>query len=270
METLRAYWHVSDNFGDALTPYLIKKISEKDVVFAKYNSKPSPFMVTGSILGYNLHRGIVWGNGCAFKSDLDPECFAGPSEELKIIATRGQLSKELVKESGHQPLAVGDPGILLPRFYKPTVEKKYKLGIMCSWVDYDQVVERYGDGYVDNKVTFINSMGAIEDIIDRICECEILASSTLHGFIAAVAYQVPTLLVKFSDKMIGDGFKYRDFYTCLDRPFKMLDLRKNVISISELAKQSAIHNLSISADDLFNCCPFKEDNDSSLQTIPTS
>lgn len=262
MNTIRSYWHVSENFGDALTPYLIEKISGLDVVSVKFNSKPSPFMVTGSILGSSIHRGMVWGNGCAFEQDLDPDCFASPSDEFKIFATRGLLSKELVEKSGHRPLAYGDPGILLPRFYTPTIAKKYKLGIICSWVDYDQVVEQYAKESAD--ITVINSMGPVEYIIDRICECETIAASTLHGFIAAVAYAIPCLLVKFSDKMVGDGFKYRDFYTCLDLPFIMLDLRKVVIDTDELIKQSRVHNLTVNVDDLLDCCPFKGTSDSSL------
>lgn|SRR5574337_214886 len=253
MTPIKSYWHACDNFGDALTPYLIEKISGEKPDYVAINSDPSLIMVTGSILGCSVHCGIIWGNGCAFESDLDPACFAPPSEDFKILATRGRLSKEIIEKSGHKPLACGDPGILLPSIYTPIVEKKYKVGIICSWVDYDEVKEQY----TDEDTIVINSMGGVEDIINRIYECEALISSTLHGFVAGVAYRLPSLLVKFSDRMIGDGFKYRDFYTCLDRPFNMLDLRGTVIDTNELVKQSHVHNLTVNVQDLIDCCPFK-------------
>lgn len=260
MTSIKSYWHVSENFGDALTPYLIKKITGLDVEFAEANSIPAPFMVTGSILGCEIRTGKVWGNGSAFHSDLNPVCFTEPSDDFKIYATRGFLSKKLVELAGHQPLACGDPGILLPRFYTSNVPKKYKLGIMCSWVDYDQVLEQYQNP----DVTVINSMGPVEIIIDKINECEVLATSTLHGFITAVAYNIPSLLVKFSDKMVGDDFKYQDFFTCLNNSFYMFDLRNKIATIDELIGKAIVHRIAIDLDALFNCCPFRAVNDSSL------
>jgi pyruvyltransferase len=210
-------------------------------------------MVTGSLLNNSIHRATVWGTGCAWKSDLDPNRFASPSEEFRIIATRGLLSKKMVEENGHQPITYGDPGILLPNFYQPNVSKKYNVGIVCSWVDYHDVRARYNN----EKITVINTMGDIEDIINRINECEIIISSALHGIITAIAYKIPTACVKFSDKMIGDGFKYQDFSTCLNTPLNMINLEESVLELEELVNLSSIYTLIIDADNLFNCCPFR-------------
>lgn len=252
---VRAYWHVCDNFGDKLTPYLITKISGEDVESVNYNSKPSPFMVTGSLLNYNIHRAVVWGSGCAFEYDLDPNRLAGPSWEFSIIATRGLLSKQLVEKSGHKPIAFGDPGILLPHFYQPDVSKRYNIGIMCSWVDYDYV----SSIFTDERISVINTMNeSIEDVIDKMSECETILSSSLHGLVAAVAYGIPTAWVRFSDKMIGDGFKYHDFSSCLDVPFDIINLEGTSFNVEELVSFSSMHKLTINADDLLNCCPFKK------------
>jgi hypothetical protein len=37
MSYIKAYWHQCDNFGDALTPYLIKKISGIDAQYVEFN-----------------------------------------------------------------------------------------------------------------------------------------------------------------------------------------------------------------------------------------
>jgi len=268
LKSIKSYWHHCTNFGDALTPYLIEKISGEKAKFVPDNSDPSLVMVTGSLLSYNVKSGIVWGSGSAFTSDLDPTRFSPPSEDFRIIATRGLLSKNLVKLSGHEPVAIGDPGLLLPRFYTPNVSKKYDVGIMVSWVDYYLVSEAYSE---DDGITIINSMGDIENIINRICECETLITSTLHGLVAAVAYGIPTVSVKFSNKMVGDGFKYQDFLSCTEKQYQQIDLREMVSEVypgwslpltkNELMKLAFVHKLSISIDDLLNCCPFRKQQD---------
>jgi pyruvyltransferase len=258
MDSVKAYWHACDNFGDALTPYLIKNISGQNAQWVEANSDPSLVMVTGSILGCNTTSGIVWGTGCAFEADIDPSCFAAPSDNFRILATRGLLSKNIVEQSGHKPIAFGDPGLLLPRFYKPNMRRQYEIGIMCSWVDYDEV----SLNYLNKNITIINSMGEVQHIISRMLECEIIITSTLHGLVAAIAYGLPTVSVKFSDKMIGDGFKYKDFLTCTDQQYDQIDLRDKVPTIEDLKKLAFKHKITADINQLLDCCPFKQEGGS--------
>lgn len=260
---IKAHWHDCENFGDKLTPYLIEKISGEKAEWVPYNSKPQPLMVVGSLLGCNVHRATVWGLGCAFRDDIDPNRMAGPSWEFNIIATRGLLSKQLVEKAGHKPATFGDPGLLLPRFYQPNVSKKYSVGLVCSWVDYEQVSSKF----TDEKITVINSMGDVEPIIDRMMECETIIASTLHGLITAISYGIPTAWAMFSDKMMGDGFKYHDFFTCLETSPDIINLESSVPEVEELVNQASIRNLTIDGDELLNYCPFKKKetfSDSSL------
>jgi pyruvyltransferase len=251
---MKSYWHDCENFGDRLTPYLIEKISGENVQWVPPNYRSSPLMVTGSILGSNIHRATVWGTGCAFKDDLNPNTMASPSWEFNIIATRGKLSKQLVEKAGHKPTAYGDPGLILPRIYQPNVEKKYSLGLVCSWVDYEYVSSKF----IDERIAVINTMGPVETIINRMMECDTIISSALHGLVAAVAYGIPTAWAKFSDKMIGDGFKYHDFSSCLETPLDIINLESLVPEVENLINQTTIHNLSINVDELFDCCPFRK------------
>lgn len=251
---IRVHWHACENFGDALTPYLVEKITGRQVIFAEANSSPAPIMVTGSILGCNIKQGIVWGTGCAFEYDLDPKHFTKPSNSLRIFATRGALSKKLVEESGHTPSMFGDPGLLISRFYKPKIDKKYDVGIICSWVDFEEVYDRYKN---DPKILVINSMGNVERIIDMMLSCNTIISSTLHGLAAAISYGVPCALVRFSDRMIGDGFKFRDFLTCTTSEYSPIDLQGKTLTVKELMNLTFVHELSINLEALFNSCPFR-------------
>ena len=253
---IKAYWHVCDNFGDMLTPYLIKKITNIDPDFTSLKAKTEadPFIVVGSILGCSVKRGIVWGAGCAFESDLNPECFSPPSKNFNIIATRGKLSKALVEQAGHKPIAYGDPGLLLPRFYTPKVVPENNIGIICSWVDYDDVLVAYG-----SEMPVINSLTtSVEDTIDMIYKCKTIISSCLHGLVVAAAYGIPTVWVEFSDRMMGDGFKFRDFFSSIEQDaYVPIDL-KNKLDYNELIKLPFRHTFNINLQQLYDCCPFKD------------
>lgn len=248
-----AWWFKCENFGDAMTPYLIEKISGLPARHTDHKDADAPTvnMVTGSILDSTVRRATVWGNGAAFAEKLDPSTMAKPEDGLRILAIRGPLSKRLVEGAGHSPLAVGDPGFLMPRFHTPTTTPKYDIGIICSWVDHDQSAEMYGD-----EMPVISSMGDVEDIVNRMYECRAIVSSCLHGLAAAAAYGIPTIWAEFSDKMIGDGFKFRDVLSTLSTgPYDPLQVRTR-IDPSDLLDATRPHNLAIDLDALLRCCPF--------------
>lgn len=248
------FWQHSDNFGDALAPWLVRKITGQDPepVDPSWDG-PVPYLVTGSIFSHRVKRGIVWGAGCAFKDDLDPSKLPPPSDQLKVIATRGPLSKELVEAAGHKPVTCGDPVLLIPRFYKPKTSPTVRFGILCSWVDHVEVAARFG-----HSVAVLSASSPIEAVIDAIGSWEIVVSSCLHGLVAALAYGKPVLWVRFSDRMMGDGFKFRDFFAsvgvddprCVDLK-DCADLRSGLRDVYDLTAPDT--------DELMTCCPFLEE-----------
>lgn len=232
------YWHQSNNFGDALSPWLVEKITgERPTPVTPAEGRP--FIVTGSIFKGDLPRGIVWGAGCAFEWELEN---INPPGELEIVAMRGAVSTKAVEKAGHSPAATGDPGFLVPCFYTPKQLPKIDVAIMCSWVDYDDVIRKFPG------VPVINSMDAIERVVDQICACTLLLSSSLHGLVVAEAYGVDTRWVSFSDRMIGDGFKYRDVGFGQE------------LRLSGGEDLSTVLPVSVTIPDtkaLLDCCPFK-------------
>lgn len=251
---IRAWWCSNDNFGDALTPWLIQHITGEKPIFSIPTPDEPGYLVTGSILGGNIGNSIVWGCGITWKDEIIyPKTFNPPTKNHKIMAVRGPLSRERVKASGGDPGVIGDPGLLLPMFYKPTINKKYKLGIIPSWVDYKQANESCGKDHL-----IINVFDKIEKVIDDICSCEMTISSALHGLIASVAYGIPTRWVEFSDKVIGDGSKFRDFILSLDETlYEPTNLREHINQTS-LLDLPFEHNQFKYIDELYGACPFKE------------
>ncbi len=245
--TVPLFWHHSDNFGDALAPWLVRKISGKEPDNVDWRGGgPVPNFVTGSIFSHQITRGIIWGAGAAFEADLDPSKLHPPSDDLKIVATRGPLSKALVEQAGHTPVTAGDPVLLLPLFYTPKPKPRQSLGIICSWVDHSEVHAKYG-----HSVPVVNASSPVEDVIDVLASWDVVVSSCLHGLVAAVAYGKPVAWVEFSDRMMGDGFKFRDFFATFDlkvEPIRNPDLRAMDLHF--------VHPSFEGSEELYACCPF--------------
>lgn len=203
VSVIPAYWDRSTNFGDALTPYLLKKITGKEVVHCDNMNNCTRMLVTGSILSIdNIENSIVWGCGYAWYADIVRK----PKE---IWGVRGLLSKEKLESNGIEcPESFSDPAVLLPKFFNPVVEKKYKYGIMPHVVDYELVTNLYS---IDYDVNIINLKRPIERVVEEMLQCERIISSSLHGLIVAHTYGILAQWVKFSNSVIGDDFKFHDY-----------------------------------------------------------
>ena len=114
-DTIIAWWCdtgcTRTNFGDALTPIMIKFLSGRDPVQSRriFNIANKPvYTVCGSILDIvKKRRLVVWGSGfmCA---DAHPR---KPPE--KVLAVRGPLSRQIMLKSGIDcPEIYGDPALL--------------------------------------------------------------------------------------------------------------------------------------------------------------
>jgi len=243
-----ANWSHSSNFGDALTPYLIKKISGYSAAWVNHPSTNS-YVVTGSILGEDsMEYSIVWGAGVAWANQkiIKPH---------QLLAVRGPLTKRIAEENKIEcPSVFGDPALLLPRFYTPKTEKKYKLGIIPHVIDYEQAVNYYSN---DADVVVINLWSPIEEVIETITACDKTVSSSLHGIIVSQAYGIDSLWIELSDKIIGDGTKYHDYLESVGmKIYKPLDVRKR-IPVDKLFNAVPDYKIEIDLDLLYNACPFK-------------
>jgi pyruvyltransferase len=242
------FWHKSKNFGDALNPYLVEKISGLPAIFTNHDDQIK-YMVVGSILNTpEITSCIVWGAGTAWTDTH----FKKP---LEIRAVRGPLSREIFLKFGIDcPEVYGDPALLLPKFYNKIMPVKHRIGIVPHVVDFIDVSSRIYD------LPIINLYKPIEMVIDEIRSCEMIITSSLHGLIAAHAYGIPALWVKFSDLVIGDGTKFKDYLMSVGHEtYEPLDLRKEIPSSQILINAVPLETrLKIDLDALWNSCPFRE------------
>ncbi|MEX0996584.1 MAG: polysaccharide pyruvyl transferase family protein [Flavobacteriaceae bacterium] len=210
-----------ENYGDLLGKYLVEKISGKEVVWVhpkKWHFKDyfQPIYVTaGSILAHVNQKCIVWGSGIILKDQV--------VKPAKFLAVRGPQTRKRLLEQGYKvPEVYGDPGLLLPLYYNPPTEKKYKLGIVAHYNDFKTVQPLYEN---DTEILLIDLMtNDIEATTDLFLQCDKIVSSSLHGLIIAHAYGIPALWVQFSDKLFGDGIKFQDYYESVKLPFSIPEI----------------------------------------------
>lgn len=244
-----AYWHRSPNFGDALTPYIIEKVTGMSPAFSEGSASEPVYMVTGSILAAQPENAVVWGCGVAWANDIQIDRFRRPDDKLKIVATRGPLTRAMVQQCGHEPKAIGDPGLLLPKWCLPKTNKTTKLGIITSWVDKEKVVAEYS-----SAAKIIDIMSPVEEVIKQLNECEHVVAGCLHGLVAAVTYGIPTIWAKFSDRVLGDDTKFHDFLLSIGTDYQYIDLKQRA-TCDELIKATFRHEINLDLEPLWAACP---------------
>ncbi|MFZ2282391.1 MAG: polysaccharide pyruvyl transferase family protein [Lutibacter sp.] len=250
-----------ENYGDLLGKYLVEKISGKNVCFANPRKWSvanyfSPIYCTvGSILAYATKKTIVWGSGIILR---DQEVL-----NSTFLAVRGPQTRIRLIEMGYDvPEVYGDPALLLPNFYFPSIEKKYKIGIIPHYNDFKMVNGWY---HQDKSIKVIDLMTLnIEKTTDELLECDQIISSSLHGLIVAHAYNIPAVWIKFSDKLYGDGIKFQDYLESIEIPLYTSLIYEEKMSLNTLKmlfiNKCALPNKEVIEklrNGLMKVCPFK-------------
>ena len=182
---------------------------------------------------------------------------------LKVCAVRGPLTRQYLLEQGIDcPEVYGDPALLLPLIYKPVRTKKYKVGIIPHICDFDSPLVGNLARQKKGKELIIIKMGDYadwHDVIDEITECEFIVSSSLHGLILSDAYGVPNVWVEFSDKVVGNGFKFRDYFASVGKDSNAVPIRVTAqTKLAELlSHKERWHPIEIDLSKLIDACPFE-------------
>ncbi len=222
---INLYRYLGNNLGDNLSTYLTRKISGQEVRNVNVPPKGEPVYGTiGSILEWIPPFCDVWGLGYMREQSRVAK------KPFTIHAVRGKLTRQHLIEQGFDcPEVYGDPALLLPRYYTPRVEKRYELGVVPHYVDWDLPELEFFRKR--SGALMINVRDDVETVIDNINKCGYIISSSLHGLIVADAYGIPCQWKEWSDNVVGKGFKFRDYFTVRDH---------------------------VDLDKLMAACPFKE------------
>ena len=252
--TVPVYWFTAiRNWGDLVGPYLVKHVTGAEPIPA-YSSKRPHLLAVGSILSRSSEASLVWGAGFISK---DERIDRVPSE---ISAVRGLYSRQRLEELGLEvPEVVGDPAVLMPRFYRPkNVSKSVYVGLIPHYADLPLLrgIE------LPAWVKLIDIRQDVEAFVDELCSCERVLSSSLHGLIAADAYGIPNLWIEFSANIHGNGFKFNDYYSSLDEP----DTSPHLVSLNQrldlsgLAQLASLHKPYSFSEQLLNAFPWGKEH----------
>lgn len=249
-----------ENYGDLLSKYLVEKISGKCVKWLYPKKQPwykwdkQNYLAIGSIIHHATKNSIVWGSGI-----IDKEQKIAPAD---FRAVRGPQTRKYLLDKGYScPEIYGDPALLLPDYFMPQIEKKYKLGIIPHYHDFQEVVEQYGK---DEDILVIDMMTMnVENVTRAILSCERTISSSLHGLIVSHAYEIPSVWIKFSNKVFGDDIKYVDYLESVELPvyiplysegrLERESLNRLFDEFPSLPERSVIDKIK---KDLIDSCPF--------------
>ncbi|GAA0884212.1 polysaccharide pyruvyl transferase family protein [Sphingobacterium siyangense subsp. cladoniae] len=194
---------VKDNVGDLLSKTVVTFVEEKLNLQNEMRSETRRLFAIGSIIDVAKSDMIVWGSGLRNENSLPPNV------KLDIRAVRGPLTREkLIKSGFNCPQSYGDPALLLPLFYHPTVDNRESFIIIPHYSKEKNIPEKYQDKVVSTITS------DWKDFVNKIISSEFVISGSLHGIIIAEAYGIPAVLINEID---FDLFKYKDYYESTDR-----------------------------------------------------
>lgn len=159
----------------------------------------------------------IWGSGfIEYPSNYDRGFIY---DNIEVVSLRGKLTKNRMEKILDKILDVplGDGG-LLAECWVGKVEKKYAVGIIPHYKEQNHpLIIKLLEEYTNS--TCINLCDKPKNVIKNIAECDVILSSSLHGLIVADSYHIPNkhiMLYPFGEKIMGDGFKFADYYSAFD------------------------------------------------------
>lgn len=238
-KTVKLYYAKLANMGDLLNVLIIENCFGLKV--ERHSFLTGEMSAIGSGLGQyvfhggplmKLRQGInglvrphvsVWGTGFINYDERDGRFF---KRDMAFHALRGRLSLRRVERMLGKSLDIptGDGGILASELLSRVPEKKYSLGIIPHICDLkDEAVEKLKESY-ENAIV-INVKDEPLQVVEQIAQCGFVLSSSLHGLVVADSFNIPNMHVLFSDRLLGDGFKFDDYYSAYGLEHRARDLR---------------------------------------------
>lgn len=257
MKRAYVYCNEMQNMGDVLIRDVINKVFECTDVHYTRSAKLANLYGIGSGLKMfeykdNLFKKIyqygcgrlfpsltVWGAGFMNYDDDAPFYI----KNIRFAALRGELTKKRVEDIIGMELQVptADPGLLASYLLKENVDRKYDVGIVAHFREQDETVFSQMTGYYQNAY-FIDIKAEPEKVIREIASCKCIISSSLHGLIVADSLGIPNIHLTVSDRLMGDGYKFDDYYSAFNVRHAKIDAASGFPSLDWIMSNYSINH----------------------------
>jgi len=199
------------NFGDWLSPYIISKVCEVNIVHVNEvdvkKLKQVHIVAIGSIIGSVNEYSNVVGSGITSRSDEF-------NIAAKFYSVRGEKTALRLHDLGGERVnSYGDLGYLLRDVYSPKKDCYQKSGVLVVRHLNHQSIDINLDSEFKESSIACSHPDDIELFIEELHKAEYVATSAMHCLIACVSYGIPCVFFTFNDgvnKVPGDGVKYQD------------------------------------------------------------
>jgi pyruvyltransferase len=262
---------VSKNFGDAISDILYTNLSNKNIIVVPLNCNKISYLTTGSVLRLSNENNIIIGTGFINENDDIGKGEWGSNtnnnvykKPIKILSVRSPKTRKKLLNMGIEcPKIYGDPLILLPLVYNLPVKQCYKIGVLPHYIDnniqvtnmfVEKLQKKYTTLYIDN----IKCGKNFKPLINNIRKCEYLISSSLHGIIMGIIYGKKTIFVAFSENVVGENFKFYDFFESININYDIPKYDDD--NILDKYIKINVNNLINIGNDIINVCPFIENH----------
>lgn len=248
------------NLGDGIVYFgFIKQLCNIDnitYIDLRKKCEETNYILIGSVLRNCDSNSIICGTGfISENADLGSLGWTFKNNVYNvpknILFVRGKKTRDkFIKMGVNCPESYGDLGLLLPLVYKMKKSNiyKYKVGILPHYVDkerLDQIKKFLNDNNISYTILNIMSAHKCQNLINELSECEFLITSTLHGIILGIAYNIKTIWIKFSSQATGNDFKYHDFFSSLDYEYNHVQLNNIVLDQFIKIPKSNLLNLGL-------------------------
>jgi hypothetical protein len=219
----------SFNSGDFLAFFAAPMIAGRAAHLFQDANQIGALAVVGSV----LHNGprYSWGAGfiepSANLSSFTEILFAerGPVSYKQAISTNPVDKTDASANKRQISKVYGDLGLLMSWFYQP--HKQTKIHPLCLIPHYVDTKSPFvslilqdwkgGSSHSHSKAHLIDIQAPLFSIMNELVQCEFVLSSSLHGLIFSDSYGIPNGHMELSDKVVGGGHKFDDYFESVNR-----------------------------------------------------
>lgn len=240
IKRIKVCYSIRNNFGNALNPILIEHVLGKKVVWADEYTCETSGIGSGLRLFFRDEFKIDWqkkekSNPCQIWSAgflTTPKNGIIPIREFRFASVRGELSKAFLEKLYQKSLDIttGDAGLLASELINTNIpQKRYKVGIIPH--DRERLEKHFHDLHNNtHNSVLIDVQDDPINVIKTMSTCDCIVSSSLHGLVVSDSLGIPNRWIKLTDKLLGDSFKFHDYYSSFGIGMQPLDVN-NVMCI---------------------------------------